>query len=228
MRLILFLLFFSSVPALAAPLKCPTVSGLTISKGEYAPRAGVVFLLEDYSARMVPQGKKVPQCMVKESEVQHGTVVVGSSSLTKLFDEKISQGGNSKISDLKVELKEDRVSISGKVHKGLPIPFTVEGPVDSPDGRVLRLHADKVKAIGIPIEGLMNALGMELGSLVNPGENKGVTAKGDDLYFAPEQIGHIRGHIRKVRVAHNQLTVEFGPAATQVARQSAEPRGKKP
>ena len=211
----------------AGPLKCPTVSGLTINKGEYSPRAGVAFLLENYSARMVPRAKQLPGCLLKDSDIQHGTIMVSSASLTRMFDEKISQGRNSKITDLKVELKDDRVSISGKAHKGLPIPFSVEGPVDSPDGQVLRLHADKVKAVGIPIAGLLDALGVELGSLVNPGSNKGVTAKGDDLYFQPEQLGHVRGHIHKVRVANNQLTVEYGPAAAPPAPATGGAHGKK-
>ena len=196
---------------------CPTPSALAVDRGTYAPRKGVVFLLENYSATMVPEGKKMPQCTEKMNNIEHGRIVVSGESLGRMFDQKMQKSGERKITDLKVEMKGDHVAISGKVHKVLPIPFSVEGPVDSPNGSDLRLHADKVKATGIPIKGLLDMVGVELGSLLNPGANKGVVVKGDDLYFLPEKLGHVHGHIQRVQVSGNKLVVDFGGPAKQMA-----------
>ena len=218
MRLALAVLLLTFCSNAAEQPKCPPVSSLSVDKGEYTQRPGVVFVLENYSAQMVPRGKRLPQCLLKENEVQHGRITVSGSALTKMFDQKLRQDRQSKISDLKVELKGESVAISGKMHKVVGIPFSVEGPVDSPDGVRLRLHADKLKAAGIPVKGLLNAVGMELGGLINPGESQGVTVNGDDLYFDVDKLGHTRGHIIKVQIAGDKLVVDFAPGGRQVAQ----------
>ena len=223
MRHVLIIFLLSTFASAAEPVRCPTQSALSVDKGEYTQRPGVVFLLENYSARMVPRSNRMPQCMVKENDVAHGRIVVSGSSLTTMFNQKLRQGGHSKISDLKVELKGSDVAISGKMHKVVALPFTVEGPVDSPDGKRLRLHADKIKAAGIPVKGLMDSLGMELGGLISPGETKGVIAEGDDLYFDVDKLGHTRGHITKVQIAGESLTVEFGPSEGKQVSQDRHP-----
>ncbi len=220
MRHVLVLLLLSMFASAAEPAKCPTPSILSVDKGEYTQRPGVVFVLENYLARMVPRSKHMPQCMQKDNEVQHGRIVVSGSSLTTMFNQKLRQGGKSKITDLKVELKGSDVAISGKMHKVLAVPFSVEGPVDSPDGKRLRLHADKVKAAGIPVKGLMDALGVELAGLISPGQAKGVSANGDDLYFDVDKLGHTRGHISKVQIAGENLMVEFSPGETKQVAQN--------
>lgn len=221
MRSALIVLLLSTFAAAAGPpVQCPTVSLLNIDKGEYEARPGVKFQLEGYSARMVPRGKQMPICMSKENDVQHGRIIVSSEALTTLFHQKLQANNKSKLSDVKVELKDGHVSITGKMHKVVGIPFTVEGPVDAPDGKLLRVHANKIKAAGIPVKGLLEGLGVELGDMINPGRGKGVTAKDDDLYFDPEKLGDIRGRISHVEVdAKNNLVVDFGsPAAAHVAK----------
>jgi hypothetical protein len=188
-----------------------------------------VFVLENYSASMVPEGTQMPGCTQKISNIEHGRIIVSGRSLSAMFDEKLKKTHETKISDLKVETKGDHIAISGKVHKVIPVPFSIEGPVDSPNGADLRLHADKVKAAGIPIKGLLDMVGVELGSMLNPGADKGVIVKDDDLYFQPETLGHIRGRIQHVQVSGNSLVVDFGGAPKQVAAAKAPklpPKGK--
>ncbi len=212
----------------ADPVTCPTISGLAVDKGRYTARPGVVFLMENYSAKMVPQGNHMPQCTQKISSIDHGRIIVSSESLGRMFDQKMQKSGEHKVSELKVETKGNHIAISGKVHKVIGVPFTIEGPVDSPDGTSLRLHAEKVKAAGIPIKGLLDMVGVELGSMLNPGSKEGVVIKEDDLYFQPEKLGHIRGHIQHVQVSGNNLIVDFGGPARQMAsaKSARPPRGK--
>jgi hypothetical protein len=183
----------------------------------------VVFTIENYEARMVPSATKSPQCFTRMNEVEHGHIVVSDAALSRMFQQKLSK--SSKISDLKVHAKDGHIVISGTVHKGLPIPFSVEGPVDS-DGRELRLHADKVKAAGIPIKGLLDMLGVELGSMLNPGPDKGVTVKQNVIWFDPAVLGHIRGHIEHLQIAGQELVVDYGKPRTTLAQAKAPKKGK--
>ena len=76
---------------------------------------------------------------------------------------------------------------------------------------MLRLHAEKIKAIGLPVKGLLKMLGVELGSLINPDATKGVTIQGDSIFFDPEQLDNIRGHMTKVQITPSGLVVDFAP-----------------
>lgn len=203
---------------------CPTTSTMSLNKGQYSARPGVEFTLENYSARMVPRGKKSPLCYIKLNEIEHGHIVVSDAALSKLFEQKLSD--SKKITELKVHAKESHVVISGKAHKGLPIPFSVEGPVDVVDGRLIRLHAEKVKAAGLPVKGLLEMLGVELGSLLNPGSNKGVTVKDDNILFDPAVVGNVTGHIQRLQVVGQDLVVDFGGQAPTMAQAKLPKKGK--
>ena len=222
MRLTIGLLLLATWAWGANTPPCPTPSSISINKGQYEARPGVQFAIENYAARMVPRGKQSPLCFVKLNEVEHGHIVVSDAALTKLFEQKMQSG---KITGLKVHAKEGHIVISGTAHKGLPIPFTVEGPVDT-DGSMIRLHADKVKAAGLPIKGLLEMLGIELGSVLNPGANKGVTVKESIISFDPVVLGNIHGHIEHLQIAGQDLVVDFGKPHATLAQAKGLKRGK--
>ncbi len=224
MRLPTLLLLLTATFAWGTDLPpCPTTSVMSISQGRYEARPGVEFTLENYAAHMVPRGKQSPMCYIKMNQVERGHIVVSDAALTKLFQQKLSKSG--KISDLKVQAKEGHIVLSGTAHKGLPIPFTVEGPV-STDGRHLILHAEKVKAAKVPVKGLLDMLGMQLGSILNPGSNKGVTVKDETIVFDPAEIGNISGHIERLQVSGQDLVVDFGKAPATVAQAKTPKKGK--
>ena len=222
MRLTIGLLLIATWAWGAEIPPCPTTSNISINKGQYQARPGVQFTIENYAAHMVPRGKRSPLCYIKLNEIEHGHIVVSDAALTKLFEQKMHSG---KITGLKVQAKEGHIVISGTAHKGLPVPFTVEGPVDT-DGSMIRLHADKVKAAGVPIKGLLEMLGVELGSVLNPGANKGVTVKESTISFDPVVLGNVQGHIEHLQIAGQDLVVDFGRAPSTLAQTRGLKRSK--
>jgi hypothetical protein len=217
-RILLFALLFWSLFALAAdPVRCPpAASHMHVDKGEYVPQQGIAFGLTDFSATMVPRGPRIPLCLVKINEIEHGRVFVTGASLTKLFQSK-NQGKKQSIEDMKIETKGDHVVISGKAHKVLPMPFSVEGPVTA-SGSMLRLDASGIKAAGLPIKGLLGMVGKELGSMFNASSTEGVTVKDNTIFFQPEKMANIRGEISDVKVSSEGLLVTFGAAKQQPQR----------
>lgn len=209
-----------SLPALAAePVKCPEApSHMVVEKGRYSPFEGVTFALEGFVARMVPRGNSVPLCLIKVNEIQRGRVFLTGESLTRLFNQR-TQGKKRSIDDVKIETKGEHVIISGKVKKLVPVPFEIEGPVSSA-GPHLRVEAKKIEAAGLPVKGLLNMLGAELGSIVG-GQTEGVTVNENTLTFRPENLANIRGQIAAVNVTSEGLAVTFGaPAQKQNAKQT--------
>jgi hypothetical protein len=225
MRLCLLVLLL--VPALchaAEPVRCPEgPSHLVIDKGEYTSRPGVVFGLQGFSGYQVPRGKQMPLCLAKITDIQHGRVFVSGQSLTNMFTQKMKQSPKKQsVSDIKVRINGDRVVITGKVKKLLPVSFEIEGPVEAAEGYAIRLRAEKIKAAKLPVKGLLEMVGAELSSLINSQATRGVTVQENTILFEPEKLANIRGQLTRVQISGDALVIHFAPAQK---RPSAARRG---
>ena len=213
------LLYCCALGHAAEPLKCPQpVTHINVTQGEYYPQPGTIFELRNFRANMVSRGKASPMCFLRWTEIIEGQVFVRAEGLTKLFDRKVEQSDSS-ISDIKIETEDEKVHISGKVKKLLPIPFSIEGPVTT-DGRTLAVQAKSIKAIGIPIKGLLGAVGKELSSMIKSESVNGVAVNEDTLIFKPENISHVRGFISNVVVTEKGLTVTFSEKPLEKGKKS--------
>jgi hypothetical protein len=209
--------------ASAEPVKCPpAASSLDVSNGNYTSQPGIVFHLENFSAKMVPIGKRMPLCLAKTTDISQGQVFVTAESLTNLFTSKSSP--NSKIEDLKINFENDKVVIGGKMKKGISLPFEIKGPV-TPQGDALVLKVEKIQAAGLPIKGLLNVVGAHLSSMMKSGSMPGISVHDDVIIFKPEQLAHIRGQFQNVRVSNRGMLVVFGPQpARSAAAKPAPPK----
>jgi hypothetical protein len=81
-----------------------------------------------------------------------------------------------------------------------------------PDGRI-RLHSEKVKALHVPVKGLMEAFGIDVADLIKSGKVPGLQAEDNDLLLDLEQLlppPHIDGKVTAVRVEKNSIIQTFG------------------
>jgi hypothetical protein len=209
----------------ADTLRCPAkVTAMEMGKGQYSPIPGATFELENFSAQMTARGNSSPLCFNRTTEISHGQVFISSSSLTHLFSQKIAQS-NSKIKDVKVEIKDNEAHLMGTMKKGVNLHFEISGPV-STDGTVLMLQAKKIKAAGIPMKGLLGMLGQHLGDMLGSESVEGVKAKGDTLIFVPASISHVKGTIAKLVLANSGMMLDFQtPKTKQVATVNQDRKG---
>ena len=199
--------------------KCPPrVTHLTCSKGDYSPQPGVTFLLQDFSAEMVARGKTPPQCFQRTTRIQKGTVFIDNHSLSGEFQTKEDQG-SAKVHDINVATKDQNVALSGKIKKLILLSFTLEGPVTT-DGHRLVFHPTSIKADGLPVKGLLDALGKHLDTLIQSESTGGVAVENDTLIFEPEKIAHVTGRIESVSVTKDGLLLKF--AAPEQGRKTAK------
>ena len=211
---------------LAEQPKCPPPVGhIAMDRGEYSSAPGVSFGLHHFSATLIPQGHAAPLCYQKLTVVSHADISVSNDSLTRLFDQKLSDS-ESKISDFKAVIAPDRTTLSGKVKKVIPIEFSISGPV-STDGRAIVLHADKIKADGIPVKALLELVGEHLSSVLAIKNSPGITVQDNSLSFLPEEVAHLKGHIRSVECTDSGLVLHYGAvhhaAASSPHRHAAPP-----
>jgi uncharacterized membrane protein YeaQ/YmgE (transglycosylase-associated protein family) len=210
-------LIVAGCAAKADTLRCPAkVTTMEMGKGQYSPMPGAVFELQNFSAAMTSRGNTSPLCYNRTTNISHGQVFISSSSLTHLFEQKIEQS-ESKIKDVKVEIKDNLAHLTGTMKKGVDVHFEISGPV-STDGTVLILKAKKISADGIPMKMLLGMVGEHLGNLLGSESVEGVKAQGDTLIFVPALISHVTGKITKLELTNAGLKLDFegAPAKKQV------------
>src|SRR5262249_52568198 len=103
-----------------------------------------------------------------------------AASLTTLLQQRLSQNA-SPLSGVKITFDEGRLRAAGTLHKGVSVPFSMTATVSAtPDG-LLRLHAEHVPAVGVPVKGLLDRVGLDVASLMKMPPGSGIRADKDDL-----------------------------------------------
>ena len=122
------------------------------------------------------------------------------------------------------------LQLTGKLHKGLTVPFSTRMIVSvTGDGR-MRLHVERMKAAGVPAKGVMNLLGLALDDLLDLKNRHDVTVDGDDIIMSPGEAlppPEIRGRLSKVGVSEGRLTLTYlsnNDAPADRGRRSPSPR----
>jgi hypothetical protein len=145
-------------------------------------------------------------------EIDTGEVAITAASLSALLNSYVFAYPGAPIKNLQVSIKGSRLSQKGTLHKGVDLPFEIEGPVSTtPDGDI-RLHAEKIKSAGIPFKGLMHLFGADLSKLVNQNAGRGAKIEGDDIILSPGGITpppHLEGHVAQVNVRDGKIIQVF-------------------
>jgi hypothetical protein len=168
---------------------------------------------------LVPVGKnEFPVFDDKNSfniRITTAEIAIDSSNLANLFNSYVFAGPHSPLTDLSVSVEKGRLKVKGKLHDKGDIPFETEGTLSpTPDGK-LRLHSEKIKALHVPVKGLIDLFGIDLGGLIKEGKVPGLQADGDDLILDLEQIlppPHIEGKVASVRIEGDDIIQMFGDA----------------
>jgi hypothetical protein len=137
----------------------------------------------------------------------------------------IRQGLASRPSPLKevtVTIENGELRATGKLQKGVPVPFSMTASVSATADGMLRLHATKLKAVGVPVKGLLDLLGLKMDDLLKMPPGSGMRADGDDLLLDTTALmppPRTEGHLKSVAVSGNRLAMTMtGPGSPPGAR----------
>jgi hypothetical protein len=133
-----------------------------------------------------------------------------AESLTTLVRQRTSSGGDERLRDLQLAIEDGALKISGKLHKGVWVPFTLAADVSaSNDGRI-RLHARKLKTGGVPVKGLLDLLGIDVAKLMKMPAGSGIAADGDDLLLDTTTLmppPRMEGRVQRVSIAGDRMAL---------------------
>jgi hypothetical protein len=177
----------------------------------------VAVQIKSLNGALVPVGKnEVPVFDDKDSfnlRISTAEVAMDSSNLANALNSYVFVQPNSPLTQLSVYVEKGRLKIKGKLHDKGDIPFETVGNLIPTEGGKLRLHCEKIKALHVPVKGLMGLLGIDLGKLIQEGKVAGVTAEEDDLILDLEKIlpaPHIEGKVVSVRIEGASVVQTFG------------------
>jgi hypothetical protein len=147
-------------------------------------------------------------------QVASAEIAMSLPSMANVLNHYVFKKSDAPLKDLTLRAaKHGGLVVKGKLHRKGDIPFEGEGQLTTtPDGKIL-LHLDKMKALHLPVKGLMDLLGVEVSDLVNTGKVTGVRAEKDDLILDPETLlppPHISGRVTSMRVEGDNMIQVFG------------------
>ena len=166
---------------------------------------------------LVPLGKnQFPVFDDKDSfnlRISTAEIAIDSSNLANVLNSYVFARPHSPLTELSIIVEKGRLKVKGKLHDKGDIPFETEGIlIPTADGK-LRLHSEKIKAMHVPVKGLMGLFGIDLGGLIKEGKVPGVRAEEDDLILDLEEIlppPHIEGKVVSVRIEGDKIIQIFG------------------
>ncbi|HEY2823355.1 MAG TPA: hypothetical protein VGJ06_20085 [Candidatus Acidoferrum sp.] len=197
--------------------------------------------INELKGAIVPIGSdQMPVFDDKDSFKVHidaAEVAISPQDVANLLNQFVFSRPGSQLSGISVATNtqhgkhEGHLKIKGRLKDKGDIPFELEGAlIPTPDGK-LRLHADKMKALKIPISGLMEAFGVEVDNLIKSGKVPGVDAQENDLIFDLERMlpsPQIEGKVTKVRVEPNTIVYTIASDPSSGRDESADNRKAMP
>ena len=152
-------------------------------------------------------------------------VAMDGASLTNLMRQSAASHP-SPLRDVRITIENGELHAAGKLQKGVPVPFSMIATVSAaPDGS-MRLHATKLKAVGVPVKGLLDLLGLDVGALMKMPPGSGIRADGDDLLMDTAAMlpsPRMEGRLQRVAVTGNRLSMRMTGAGSPPPRPATLP-----
>lgn len=204
---------------------------VSIRNVKYRFAENVSVQINDLKGAVVPIGDRTPVFDDKESfkvRIDEAEVAIGPQDLANLLNQFVFSQPGSQLSGISVATTpQAHLKIKGRLKDKGDIPFEMDGAlVPTEDGR-LRLHAEKMKALKIPVSGLMGALGIEVDNLIKSGKVPGIEAQENDLVFDLEQMlppPRIEGIVTKVRVEPNTIVYRIAGDTKSAVNEKPMPK----
>jgi hypothetical protein len=176
------------------------------------------------SGELVPTGKNQMPLMDDKTSfsvrVTNGTISITTDALAEIMNKHVFAKSDAPLKDLSISIDKGLLIIKGKLHSKGDIPFQTAGSVSlSADGRI-RMHTEKVKALGIRVKGVMGLLGLDLANVVNTSKIDGIDTDKNDLLMDLATLlppPHIQGKLTGVKIENNSIVTTFGDGGKSLA-----------
>jgi len=155
-------------------------------------------------------------------EIDRATTAISTASMSALLNRYTFAYPGAPLRGLEISTHDGKLRQKGTLHKGVDVPFEMDGELSAlPDGRI-KLHPTAIKVAGVPAKRLLDALGLELMKVIKVRADRGVAIEGDDLLLDVNRLlppPAVSGKVGAARLEGDRIVLEFF---------GAEPRALKP
>lgn len=152
--------------------------------------------------------------------INSAEVGLNASDLAALMNKYIFAYKGAPIKQVSVSIANGQMRMTGRLHKGVDIPFDIVAQVSvTPEG-LMRIHPTQTKIFRLNGKALMSVFHLTLQKLIDVSKATGVTVSGDDILIDPVKVippPTIEGHVTQIRVEGDQIVQTFGTAADRSA-----------
>src|ERR1700692_2713607 len=167
-------------------------------------------------ALLPTEGAEFPIFDNKDSfslRIGYAEIDIAAADLASIFNSYVFARANSPLKGVSMSIENGHLKIKGKLHDVGTIPFETESTLSPTDDGKIMLRTGKVKALHVPVKGMMNLFGVEIADLIKNGKVPGLEARGDDLVLDPSLVfpaPHMEGRVTAARIEGNTIVLNFG------------------
>ena len=169
---------------------------------------------------LIPTKGELPVFDDKDSftlQIESAEIAMSTQSLANVLNTVVFARSDAPLKGVTIRAASNgRLIVKGRLHQKGDLAFESEGVLSTTADGKIRLHVEKVKALHLPVKGLMDLLGLDIADLIHTGKVNGVRADKDDLLLDPETFlppPHIGGRVTAVRVEGDNIVQVFGLSA---------------
>lgn len=177
----------------------------------------IIVHIRDLGGEMLPaSGYSLPVFDDKRSfslRFAAADIAISPQSLASALNTYVFAAKDAPLKDVSLVVEKNGLRIKGKLHSKGDVGFEVEGGLSPTDDGKIRLHADKVRALHLPVKGLMDLFGVDIADLIKSGKVAGVRTEKDDIILDPGEIlppPHISGRVTAIRLQGGSIVLVFG------------------
>ncbi|HWX54737.1 MAG TPA: hypothetical protein VN176_09120 [Verrucomicrobiae bacterium] len=140
-------------------------------------------------------------------------IAITPKALAEVLNSYVFAASNAPVKDISLRIDKGLVQVKGKLHRHDDIGFEAEGELTPTSDGKIRLHLGKMRALHLPVQGLMDLFGVEVADLIKTGKVRGVQVEKDDLILDTEQVlppPHIVGKVTKIHLENDNIVQVFG------------------
>jgi hypothetical protein len=145
--------------------------------------------------------------------IDSAKISISAKALSNTLNQHVFAAKDAPLKDVEISMDGSKMKVKGKLHAKDNVRFETEGTLSvTPDGKV-RVHSEKVKAVHLPVKGLMDLLGVDIAKLISSNKAPGVRAEQNDLILEPSELlplPRITGKLSKIQVSGNAVVQTFG------------------
>lgn len=173
--------------------------------------------IRSLDGRLVPVKGDLPVFDDKNSfdiQIASAAIAITPESLASVLNSYVFARSDAPLKSISIRIDSTgHLKVKGKLHSKGDVPFETDGTLSTTaEGKIL-LHAEKIKALHLPVKGLMDLVGIDLADLIKTGKVRGVEVRKDDLVLDPEKLlppPHVVGRVTAVQVRAGQIIQIFG------------------